>query len=116
MCKLIIMSLESFCKMVMTSVFALVFSAFTDCNVQGSKLCCLPFNLGELICGFWMEKKRLDDYEPGPIPSPRSLDRFGFVKQDVITNDGILKSRSANESARYFGFSHKPLIYVLLFF
>ncbi|CAJ1947272.1 unnamed protein product [Sphenostylis stenocarpa] len=44
--------------------------------------------------------KRLDDYEPGPVPSPRSLDRFGFVKQDV-TPDGLVKSRSAYEYERY---------------
>ncbi|XP_027358966.1 EVI5-like protein isoform X2 [Abrus precatorius] len=47
-----------------------------------------------------MEKKRLDDYEPGPVPSPRALDRFGFVKQDVNTSDGLVKSRSAYERHR----------------
>jgi len=51
-----------------------------------------------------MEKKRLDDYEPGPVPSPRALDRFGFVKQDVSTSDGLGRSRSAYEYARYFVF------------
>ena len=50
-----------------------------------------------------MEKKRLDDHEPGPIPSPRAVDRFGFVKQDANTSsDGLVKSRSANEYERYF--------------
>ncbi|KAL2564269.1 hypothetical protein AAZV13_19G033800 [Glycine max] len=48
-----------------------------------------------------MEKKRLDDYEPGPVPSPRALDRFGFVKQDVNTSEGLVKNRSAYEYERY---------------
>ncbi|RDX79833.1 Ecotropic viral integration site 5 protein-like protein [Mucuna pruriens] len=49
-----------------------------------------------------MEKKRLDDYEPGPIPSPRALDRFGFVKQEVNTSDGgLVRSRSTNDCQRY---------------
>ncbi|XP_014516604.1 EVI5-like protein [Vigna radiata var. radiata] len=47
-----------------------------------------------------MEKKRLDDYEPGPVPSPKPVDRFGFVKQDS-TSDGLVKSRSAYEYERY---------------
>ncbi|XP_047158128.1 TBC1 domain family member 10A-like [Vigna umbellata] len=47
-----------------------------------------------------MEKKRLDDYEPGPVPSPKGVDRFGFVKQDN-TSDGLVKSRSAYEYERY---------------
>ena len=52
-----------------------------------------------------MEKRRLDDYEAGPVPSPRALDRFGFVKQDVNTSsDGLVKNRSANEYERYFFF------------
>jgi len=51
-----------------------------------------------------MEKKRLDDYESGPVPSPRALDRFGFVKQDVSTSDGLVRSRSAYEYVRYFVF------------
>nr|ACU20228.1 unknown [Glycine max] len=48
-----------------------------------------------------MEKKRLDDYEPGPVPSPRALDRFGFVKQNVNTSEGLVKNRSAYEYERY---------------
>lgn len=60
-----------------------------------------------------MEKKRLDDYEPGPVPSPRALDRFGFVKQDVNSSDGVIKSRSAYEYERYFVFL--LFIYVFLF-
>lgn len=52
-----------------------------------------------------MEKKRIDDYEPGPVPSPRALDRFGFVKQDANTSDAVVKtSRSAYEYERYFVF------------
>lgn len=49
-----------------------------------------------------MEKKRIDDYEPSPVPSPRSLDRFGFVKQDANTSDSLIKSRAAFEYERYF--------------
>lgn len=49
-----------------------------------------------------MEKKRIDDYEPGPVPSPRPLDRFGFVKQEVNnSSDALRKSRSANEYERW---------------
>jgi hypothetical protein len=49
-----------------------------------------------------MEKKRNDDYEPGPVPSPRGLDRFGFIKQDASTSEGGVKtSRSAYEYERY---------------
>lgn len=45
-----------------------------------------------------MEKKRTDDYEPSPVPSPRALDRFGFIKQDANTSEGAAKtSRSAYE-------------------
>lgn len=49
-----------------------------------------------------MEKKQIDDYEPGPVPSPRPLDRFGFVKQEVNNSpEGLTKSRSAQEFERY---------------
>ncbi|KAF4352337.1 hypothetical protein G4B88_000940 [Cannabis sativa] len=48
-----------------------------------------------------MEKKRIDDYEPGPVPSPRALDRFGFVKQEHNnSSDAFTKSRSASEYER----------------
>lgn len=63
-----------------------------------------------------MEKKRTDDYEPGPVPSPRALDRFGFVKQDVNTSDGLVKSRSANECERYFVFLQLTFDLCFLFF
>lgn len=50
-----------------------------------------------------MEKKKLDDHEPRLIPSPRAVDRFGFVKQEATTSsDGLIKSRSANGNERYF--------------
>lgn len=49
-----------------------------------------------------MEKKPIDDYEPGPVPSPRPLDRFGFVKQEPNNPaEGLAKSRSAQEFERY---------------
>lgn len=49
-----------------------------------------------------MEKKRIDDYEPGPVPSPRPLDRFGFVKQELNNSpDGLNKGRPASEYERY---------------
>ncbi|GAV60061.1 RabGAP-TBC domain-containing protein [Cephalotus follicularis] len=49
-----------------------------------------------------MERRRIiDDHEPGPIPSPRPLDRFGFVKQEVGSSlEGLTKSRPAIESER----------------
>lgn len=49
-----------------------------------------------------MEKRRMDDFEPGPVPAPKSLDRFGFVKQEV-TNPAealLAKNKSAYESKR----------------
>ncbi|KAB1212008.1 hypothetical protein CJ030_MR5G004142 [Morella rubra] len=43
----------------------------------------------------------MDDYEPGPVPSPRPLDRFGFVKPELnISPDGLIKGRSACEYER----------------
>lgn len=48
-----------------------------------------------------MEKKRTDDYEPSTVPEPRALDRFGFIKQDANTSEGVAKtSRSAHEYER----------------
>ncbi|KAJ6926672.1 hypothetical protein NC651_010935 [Populus alba x Populus x berolinensis] len=41
-----------------------------------------------------MEKKIIDDYEPGPLPSPRKMDRFGFLKQEINNPpDGLAKGR-----------------------
>lgn len=48
-----------------------------------------------------MEKKRIDDYEVGPLPSPRPLDRFGFVKQDVNSSpEGVNRGKSRDELER----------------
>ncbi|KAK6255644.1 hypothetical protein SCA6_016949 [Theobroma cacao] len=49
-----------------------------------------------------MERRRaIDDYEPGPVPPQRPVDRFGFIKQDVSnTPDGLVKSRLAVEYDR----------------
>lgn len=49
-----------------------------------------------------MEKKKIDDYEPGPVPLPRPLDRFGFVKQELNNSpDGLTKGKPAYENERY---------------
>lgn len=49
-----------------------------------------------------MERRRIDDYEPGPVPSPRPVDKFGFVKQEQTSYPEIaIKSRSAIEFERY---------------
>ncbi|XP_059670528.1 uncharacterized protein LOC132316046 isoform X2 [Cornus florida] len=45
-----------------------------------------------------MEKKRIDDYESGPVP-PVRVDRFGFIKQDN-SPEGLARSRSAFEYQR----------------
>ncbi|RWR87300.1 rab GTPase-activating protein 1-like protein isoform X2 [Cinnamomum micranthum f. kanehirae] len=49
-----------------------------------------------------MEKKRIsDEFEPGPLPPTRPLDRFGFVKQEQsFSPEGLTKSRSAYERER----------------
>lgn len=42
-----------------------------------------------------MERKTIDDFEPGPLPSPKQLDRFGFLKQEHnSSSDAITKNRS----------------------
>ncbi|GLT33986.1 hypothetical protein SLA2020_085360 [Shorea laevis] len=46
-----------------------------------------------------MQRRVLDDYEPGPIPPRRPLDRFGFIKQGTNTTnsaESLVKSRSTN--------------------
>lgn len=51
-----------------------------------------------------MERRRgIDDYEVGPVPPQRPLDRFGFIKQDVnsSTPEGLAKSRLVVEYERY---------------
>lgn len=48
-----------------------------------------------------MERRRIDDCEPGPVPSPRPVDRFGFVKQEHGSpHEGVIKSRSAIQFER----------------
>ncbi|KAJ0099169.1 hypothetical protein Patl1_21552 [Pistacia atlantica] len=48
-----------------------------------------------------MERRRIDDYEPGPVPSPRAVDKFGFVKQEQTGSpEGAIKSRSVIEFER----------------
>ncbi|KAJ8775174.1 hypothetical protein K2173_020178 [Erythroxylum novogranatense] len=48
-----------------------------------------------------MEKKGIDDYEPGPLPSPRQLEKFGAVKR-VLDNpsERLSKLRSEYELER----------------
>lgn len=46
-----------------------------------------------------MEKKFVDDDELRPVPLVK-VDRFGFVKPEVKSADGIVKSRSAFENDR----------------
>ena len=62
----------------------------------------MSFGLQKLVGDSGMERKRIDDYEPGPIPSPKPLDRFGFIKQEFNTSpEGLSKSRTANDHERY---------------
>lgn len=64
--------------------------------------CHMSFGLQRLVRDNGMERKRIDDYEPGPIPSPKPLDRFGFIKQEFNTSpEGLSKSRTANDHERY---------------
>lgn len=53
----------------------------------------------EFVCS-GMEKTNVDEHEPRPVPQVK-VDRFGFVKQELIFPDGIIKSRSAFEYERY---------------
>ncbi|KAK4765941.1 hypothetical protein SAY87_007583 [Trapa incisa] len=44
-----------------------------------------------------MEKRRIDEYEPGPVPPFRAVDRFGFIKGEVNNSpESLNKVRSAN--------------------
>ncbi|KAL5725599.1 hypothetical protein ACHQM5_008728 [Ranunculus cassubicifolius] len=48
-----------------------------------------------------MERKRVEEFEPGPIPAPKPLDRFGFVKKEISSSpDSLNKTGSANEQER----------------
>lgn len=50
-----------------------------------------------------MERRRIDEYEPGTVPSLRPLDKFGFVKQErsSASPERVTKSRSFIEFERY---------------
>lgn len=48
-----------------------------------------------------MEKKKMsDEFETGPVPPSQPVDRFGFIKQEQNSPEGLTKSRSANEHER----------------
>lgn len=47
-----------------------------------------------------MERKRADEQEALPMSQPKT-DRFGFVKHETGSPDGLAKSRSASEYERY---------------
>ena len=69
--------------------------------LRKTKLCRFPFGVQELFWDSGMEKKRIDDSEPGPVPPTAPLDRFGFVKQEPNNSpDGLAKGRSAYEYER----------------
>lgn len=54
------------------------------------------------MCNGGMERKTIDDFEPGPLPSPRQLDRFGFLKQEHnSSSDALTKNRSTHVNERY---------------
>ena len=54
----------------------------------------LPCDVLKFLSNSSMEKKIIDDYEPGPLPSPRKMDRFGFLKQEINNPpDGLAKGR-----------------------
>ncbi|KAJ4973390.1 hypothetical protein NE237_006564 [Protea cynaroides] len=48
-----------------------------------------------------MERKIVDEFEPGPVPPVKAVDRFGFIKQEPNNSpEGLTKSRSTNEHER----------------
>eukprot|EP00262_Sarcandra_glabra_P019537 TRINITY_DN7389_c0_g1_i2.p1 TRINITY_DN7389_c0_g1~~TRINITY_DN7389_c0_g1_i2.p1 ORF type:complete len:372 (-),score=56.22 TRINITY_DN7389_c0_g1_i2:91-1206(-) len=49
-----------------------------------------------------MDRKRTsEEFEPGPVPPAKPLDRFGFVKQDQNTSpDSLMKGRLTREQER----------------
>ena len=63
--------------------------------------CHMSFGLQRLVRDNGMERKRIDDYEPTPIPSPKPLDKFGFIKKELNTSPkGLSKSRTTNDHER----------------
>lgn len=50
-----------------------------------------------------MERKRVDEQEAVIVALPK-VDRFGFVKQDSNSPDGLTRSRSAWEYERFASF------------
>lgn len=61
----------------------------------------LLWMMKELLWNNQMEKRRIDEYEPGPVPPLRPLDRFGFIKEEVNhTPESLNKVRSANYHER----------------
>jgi len=54
-----------------------------------------------------MERKRVDDNDPGPTSSSRPVDRFGFIKSENSNSPEALKrSKSTFEFERYFYGDH----------
>ena len=69
--------------------------------LRKKNLCLFPFVVQELFLDILIENKIIHDYEPGPVPPPAPLDRFGFVKQEPNNSpDGLAKGRSAYEYER----------------
>ena len=61
-----------------------------------------------------MEKNVIDDSEPGPVPVVR-VDRFGFVKSDHNSPEGLIKRRSTFEYERYQLLDSVIYIYIQFF-
>ena len=63
--------------------------------------CHMSFGLQKLVRDSGMERKGINNYEPGPIPSPKPLDKFGFIKPKFNTTpEGLSKSWTANDHER----------------
>ena len=74
----------------------------------------MSFGLQKLDVETGMERKRIDDYESGSVPSPKALDRFGFIKQEFNASpDGLSKSRTVHDHERY-AFFHCFLVHLSL--
>lgn len=49
-----------------------------------------------------MERKKIDELEPGPVPPARPVDRFGFVvPEENKTSQGSINKKIINEQERY---------------